>query len=81
MAQLLALPVSTCAGAGRTRSCPQRACLQTAIARSHTPDYDNRVLTHDRAMRAGLDDVGLGTLFGLYDYKYEVRWRWRPWRQ
>ena len=37
------------------------------------PDYDNRVQTHDRAMRAGLDDVGLGTLFGLYDYKYEVR--------
>ncbi|EFN57653.1 hypothetical protein CHLNCDRAFT_30311 [Chlorella variabilis] len=35
-------------------------------------DYDNRVMTHDRAMRAGLDDVGLGTLFGLYDYKYEV---------
>jgi len=34
--------------------------------------YDNRVLTHDRAMRAGLDDVGLGTLFGLYDYRYEV---------
>ena len=23
-------------------------------------------------MRAGLDDVGLGALFGLYDYKYEV---------
>eukprot|EP00873_Tetraselmis_striata_P040285 jgi/Tetstr1/460549/TSEL_005807.t1 len=34
--------------------------------------YDNRLLTHDRAMRAGLDDVGIGTLFGLYDYKYEV---------
>lgn len=33
------------------------------------PDYDNRVLTHDRAMRAGLDDVGLGVLYGLYDYK------------
>lgn len=23
-------------------------------------------------MRAGLDDVGIGTLFGLYDYRYEV---------
>lgn len=34
-------------------------------------DYDNRILTMDRAMRAGLDDVGLGTLFGLYDYRYE----------
>lgn len=39
----------------------------------HCADYNNRILTHDRAMRAGLDDVGLGTLFGLYDYKYEVR--------
>nr|AHH85813.1 FeFe-hydrogenase assembly protein [Tetraselmis sp. GSL018] len=34
--------------------------------------FDNRLLTHDRAMRAGLDDVGIGTLFGLYDYRYEV---------
>ncbi len=23
-------------------------------------------------MRAGLDDVGLGALFGLYDYRFEV---------
>ena len=23
-------------------------------------------------MRAGLDDVGIGALFGLYDFKYEV---------
>ena len=36
-------------------------------------DYDNRVLTFDRAQRAGLDDVGLGILYGLYDYRYEVR--------
>lgn len=35
-------------------------------------DYDNRILTMDRAMRAGLDDVGLGVLYGLYDYRYEV---------
>ncbi len=26
----------------------------------------------DRAMMAGIDDVGIGALFGLYDYKYEV---------
>lgn len=26
---------------------------------------------HDRAMRAGIDDVGLGVLFGLEDYRYE----------
>lgn len=35
-------------------------------------DYDHRLLTQDRAMRAGLDDVGIGTLFGLFDYRYEV---------
>lgn len=23
-------------------------------------------------MRAGLDDVGIGTLFGLHDYRFEV---------
>ncbi|CEM24055.1 unnamed protein product [Vitrella brassicaformis CCMP3155] len=33
--------------------------------------YENRVLTHDRAMRGGLDDVGIGVLFGLYDYRFE----------
>ena len=44
----------------------------TVITPTAPADYDHRILTHDRAMRAGLDDVGLGTLFGLYDYKYEV---------
>ncbi|ABO50667.1 iron-only hydrogenase maturation protein HydG [Desulforamulus reducens MI-1] len=35
-------------------------------------DYDWHTTAHDRAMMAGIDDVGLGPLFGLYDYKYEV---------
>ena len=35
-------------------------------------DYNHRLLTHDRAMRAGLDDVGIGALFGLAPYEYEV---------
>jgi 2-iminoacetate synthase len=26
----------------------------------------------DRAMEAGIDDVGIGALLGLYDYRYEV---------
>lgn len=26
----------------------------------------------DRAMEGGIDDVGVGVLFGLYDYRYEV---------
>jgi 2-iminoacetate synthase len=33
-------------------------------------DYPHRILTMDRAMRAGLDDVGIGALFGLADYRY-----------
>eukprot|EP01025_Chloroclados_australasicus_P059180 TRINITY_DN7474_c0_g1_i1.p1 TRINITY_DN7474_c0_g1~~TRINITY_DN7474_c0_g1_i1.p1 ORF type:complete len:537 (-),score=49.23 TRINITY_DN7474_c0_g1_i1:334-1944(-) len=35
-------------------------------------NYEHRLLTMDRAFRGGLDDVGIGTLFGLYDYRYEV---------
>ena len=30
------------------------------------------LFAQDRAMRAGLDDVGIGTLFGLADYRFEV---------
>jgi hypothetical protein len=32
-------------------------------------DFDHRLLTQDRAFRGGIDDVGIGTLFGLYDYR------------
>lgn len=35
-------------------------------------DYDWHALAMDRAMEGGIDDVGLGVLFGLYDYKFEV---------
>lgn len=35
-------------------------------------DYDWHTTAMDRAMEGGIDDVGLGVLFGLYDYKYEV---------
>ncbi|MGE5609186.1 MAG: [FeFe] hydrogenase H-cluster radical SAM maturase HydG [Bacillota bacterium] len=35
-------------------------------------DYDWRVTAPDRAMQAGIDDVGIGILFGLYDWKFEV---------
>lgn len=35
-------------------------------------DYDWHALAMDRAMEAGIDDVGIGALFGLYDYKFEV---------
>jgi len=35
-------------------------------------DYWYHTTAFDRAMLAGIDDVGGGVLFGLYDYKFEV---------
>ncbi len=34
-------------------------------------DYDYHTEAHDRAMEGGIDDVGLGVLFGLELYKYD----------
>lgn len=35
-------------------------------------DYDWRITAPDRAMQADIDDVGIGVLFGLYDWKFEL---------
>ncbi len=35
-------------------------------------DYENRLYAMHNAMEAGIDDVGIGVLFGLGDYKKEV---------
>lgn len=35
-------------------------------------DPDNRIDAIDRAFTAGIDDVGLGVLYGLYDYRFET---------
>ncbi|MFA5800440.1 MAG: [FeFe] hydrogenase H-cluster radical SAM maturase HydG [Candidatus Peribacteraceae bacterium] len=35
-------------------------------------DYERQLFAHTRAFAAGIDDVGLGVLFGLYDYRFEV---------
>lgn len=35
-------------------------------------DYDWRLTAIDRAMEAGIDDVGIGALFGLADWRFEV---------
>jgi 2-iminoacetate synthase len=35
-------------------------------------DYDWRATAFDRAMDAGIDDVGMGVLFGLYDWRFEM---------
>ena len=35
-------------------------------------DFDWRVTAPDRAMEAGIDDVGIGVLFGLFDWRFEI---------
>jgi 2-iminoacetate synthase len=35
-------------------------------------DYRWRLYAMHRAMEAGIDDVGIGALFGLYDWRFEV---------
>lgn len=35
-------------------------------------DYNWHTTAMDRAMKAGIDDVGIGVLYGLYDYKYDT---------
>ena len=47
-----------------------------AYAKYHTAgikkDYDWRITSLDRAQEAGIDDVGIGALFGLHDWRFEV---------
>lgn len=35
-------------------------------------DYERQLTAHLRAFAAGLDDLGMGVLFGLYDWRFEV---------
>jgi len=35
-------------------------------------DYDWRVTGLDRAMAGGIDDLGIGALLGLYDWRFEI---------
>jgi len=35
-------------------------------------DFDWRITAMDRAMEAGIDDVGVGILFGLFDWRFEL---------
>jgi len=35
-------------------------------------DYNRQITAHIRAFKAGIDDLGIGVLFGLYDWKFEV---------
>lgn len=35
-------------------------------------DFNWRITAFDRALNAGIDDVGMGVLFGLYDWRFEI---------
>lgn len=54
----------------------QETFHRETYARVHTGgmkrDFDWRLSAVDRAMQGGIDDVGVGVLFGLYDWKFEV---------
>ncbi|HOY30541.1 MAG TPA: [FeFe] hydrogenase H-cluster radical SAM maturase HydG [Bacteroidales bacterium] len=45
---------------------------KTYHLRGKKADYGYRLSSLDRALEAGLDDVGIGALFGLYDWRFEV---------
>ena len=50
----------------------RKAYAEYHPADTHKGDYFWRLNSMDRALEGGCDDVGLGVLFGLYDWKYEV---------
>lgn len=48
---------------------PTYAVMHTAGPKK---DFDWRASSFDRAMLGGIDDVGMGLLYGLYDWKFET---------
>jgi len=42
------------------------------VHRGPKADYDWHTTALDRAMEGGIDDIGTGVLYGLYDYRFEV---------
>lgn len=60
-----------------TYVCFQETYDPVAYAKFHPADtkkgdYLYRLTVMDRAMEGGIDDVGIGALFGLTDYRFEV---------
>jgi 2-iminoacetate synthase len=49
-----------------------RPTYERVHLRGRKRDYGWRLETMDRAMEAGIDDVGIGVLFGLYDWRFEI---------
>jgi 2-iminoacetate synthase len=42
------------------------------LHRGPKADYARQITAMFRAFKAGIDDLGIGVLFGLYDYRFEV---------
>ncbi len=63
------------AGIG-TYQCFQETYHRETYKRMHLRgskvDYDFRLHVFDRCIPAGIDDFGMGILFGLYDYRFEI---------
>jgi 2-iminoacetate synthase len=59
-----------------TYQCFQETYHRETYAKVHTrgkkSDYDWRATVMDRAMEAGIDDVGIGALLGIYDWRFEL---------
>jgi 2-iminoacetate synthase len=66
--------LKTC-GAG-VYQCFQETYHRATYKRMHPSgpkhDYDWRYTAMDRAVKGGFDDIGMGALLGLYDYRFEV---------
>ena len=59
-----------------TYTCFQETYNRKQYAKLHPSgpksNFEWRLSVMDRAQEAGIDDVGIGALFGLYDYKFDV---------
>lgn len=49
-----------------------RRSVYEKLHRGPKGDYERQLYAIDRAYEGGIDDVGLGVLFGLYDWRFEV---------
>ena len=49
-----------------------RATYATMHPSGRKKDYDWRVFAMHRANEGGIDDVGIGVLFGLFDHRFEI---------
>ena len=67
--QLKAAQIGTYQLFQETYHCPT---YQKVHVRGKKTDYDWRITAMDRAMEAGIDDVGIGVLFGLCDWRFEL---------